>query len=141
MTLVLLFLITQVVIYLKTKKHLIHQKEGQRRRSSQNSELSLNRLSRFNNLLQSTNLPMEPSTNHNSYDITVHVNSETTNKLEVEAAWTLTLGFVSLLIFSLTILFCDRIYGDCTQSTWIATCIPYFSELILVHTTCVRTRF
>ena len=80
-----------------------------------------------------------PSTNHNSYDITVHVNGGTTNKLEVEAAWTLTLGFVSLFIFSLpiflvslAILFCDRIYGDCTQSTWI---IPYFRELILVHTT------
>ena len=98
MTLVLLFLITQVVIYLKTKKHLIHQKEGQRRRSSQNSELSLNRLSRFNNLLQSTNLPMEPSTNHNSYDITVHVNSETTNKLELEAAWTLTLGCLAFTL-------------------------------------------
>ena len=82
------------------------------------------------------NLPQITDRQHS--DIVVHVNRQTIVKLEREAAWTLAFGVVSLVFISspiflapLGILFCSQVYGDCTSSTWI---IPYFRELILVHT-------
>ncbi len=144
MALVLLCFIAQIVIYLKTKRHFIHQREGQCRPLSQKAEISLSIINRLNQLdiieETSINLPQATASNISRQDssIVVHIKRQTTNKLEVEAAMTLAFGVGSLLLISspifigsLGILFCNEIYSDCTTSTWM---IPYFRELILVHT-------
>lgn len=76
-------------------------------------------------------------TNRNS-TFFIHVGSETISKLEVEAAWTLVMGAISLLLISSPIfvvlvssLLCSHLYDDCTSVSWL---IPYFRELILIHT-------
>jgi len=76
-------------------------------------------------------------TNRNS-TFFIHVGSETISKLEVEAAWTLVMGAISLLLISSPIfvvlvssLLCSHLYDDCISVSWL---IPYFRELILIHT-------
>ncbi len=145
MTLVLLSLAAQIIIYIKTRAHFIQQRGGKCQPLSSRAELSLsnNRLNRLG-VIEETSM-MSPQANiiinnasRQTLDISVHVNSETIRKLEVEAARTLVQGATSLLlisspifILSLGVLFCNQVYDDCTAVTWM---IPYFRELILIHT-------
>ena len=129
MTLVVLCLVARVVIYLETKKHFIRQ------RLVQCPDLPRPQVVE---IVEETSMNLPQVNDRRHSDIMVHVGREATGKLEREAACTLGLGVVSLLLFSspifitpLRILFCSQVSGSCASSTWT---IPYFLELILVHT-------
>ena len=133
MTLVLLCLVAQLIIYFETKKHFIRQRLIQCPNLPRNVDLD-----QAVEIIEETSMNLPQITDRQHSDIVVHVNRQTIVKLEREAAWTLAFGVVSLVFISspiflapLGILFCSQVYGDCTSSTWI---IPYFRELILVHT-------
>ena len=139
-TLILLCLVTQIVVYVKTRAHFILQREGQCQPLSSRAELSFsnNRLNRLDGIEETSMHPQVNSGVRHELDIAVHVNRETISKLELEATMTLVQGVTSLLlisspifIVSLSVLFCNQFYDDCTAVTWM---IPYFRELILVHT-------
>lgn len=68
----------------------------------------------------------------------IHVGTETISRLEVEAAWTLVAGVSSLIVICSPIfivltssLFCHHLFQNCSSVAWL---IPYFRELVLVHT-------
>ena len=133
MTLALLCLVAQVVIYLETKKHFIRQRLVQCPNLPRNVDLD-----QAVEIIEDISINVPQITDRKHSNIVVHVNRQTIVKLEREAAWTFALGVMSLVLISspvflapLGILFCSQFYGDCTSSTWI---IPYFRELILVHT-------
>ena len=128
MTLVVLCLVARVVIYLETKKHFIRQ------RLVQCPDLPRPQVVE---IVEETSMNLPQVNDRRHSDIMVHVGREATGKLEREAACSLGLGVVSLLLFSspifiapLSILFC-QVSDSCASSTWT---IPYFLELILVHT-------
>lgn len=130
MSLVLLCIFTQIAIFLKTKTYFVQQREG--RCQSVHSRTVLSHSSTQPNPLNIS----EPSMISTEYF--VHIGSETISKLEVEATWTLAQGVTSLGIISSPVLivlmgafFCSQIYDDCTAVTWM---IPYFRELVLIHT-------
>ena len=130
MTLVVLCLVARVVIYFETKKHFVRQRLVQCPNVPRPQVVEL---------VEETSMSLPQVNDRRHSDIVVHVGREATGRLEREAACTLVLGVVSLLLFSspifiapLSILFCSQVSGSCESSTsWT---IPYFLQLILVHT-------
>ncbi|KAI9560102.1 hypothetical protein GHT06_014112 [Daphnia sinensis] len=123
--LVTICFIAQIVIYLKTKTYFLQHREGQCQ-----SIVSLSQIER------PQNVPEQATTK--SPEFFVHVGSNAISKLEIEATWTLAQGVTSLAIISSPIFivwlgafYCSHVYDDCTAVTWM---IPYFRELVLVHT-------
>ncbi|KZS14955.1 Uncharacterized protein APZ42_019463 [Daphnia magna] len=117
--------IAQIVIYLKTKTYFLQQREGRCQSMS-----SLSQADRPQNVLEQSTAK--------SPEFFVHVGSNAISKLEIEATWTLAQGVTSLAIISSPIFivwlgafYCSHVYDDCTAVTWM---IPYFRELVLVHT-------
>lgn len=118
----------QITIYLKTKTYFLKQREG-RCQLMDSLSPSASRLNR-------SDVIEETSTK--SPEFFVHIGSQAISKLEMEAAWTLVQGVTSLAIISspvfivwLGAFYCSQVYDDCTAVTWM---IPYFRELVLVHT-------
>jgi hypothetical protein len=132
MSLVLLCVVTQIAIFLKTKTYFLQQREGRCQavlHTRADLSLSSSRLNPLN---------ISEVSSMTSPEYFVHIGNETISKLEVEATWTLAQGVTSLGIISSPVLivllgasFCSQIYDDCTAVTWM---IPYFRELVLVHT-------
>ena len=130
MTLVVLCIVARVVIYLETKKNFVRQRLVQCPNLPRPQVVEI---------VEETSMSFPQVNDRRHSNIVMHVGREATDKLEKEAAWTLVLGVVSLLLFSspifiapLSILYCSQVSGSCSSSTWT---IPYFLQLILVHTT------
>ncbi|XP_057366092.1 beta-1 adrenergic receptor-like [Daphnia carinata] len=120
--------IAQIVIYLKTKTYFLRHREGRCQ--------SMGSLSQADRMQNRMDVPEQETTK--SPEFFVHVGSNAISKLEIEAAWTLAQGVTSLAIISSPIFivwlgafYCGHVYDDCTAVTWM---IPYFRELVLVHT-------
>ncbi len=151
---VALCLAAQIIVYFKTKMYVVKQREGQCGHFCSLVRLptpirsQIERRASLDLVIQETSMmasgandtgairPRRPRLESESF---VHVSSETISKLEMEAAWTLAQGLTSLIIISSPILvtffgivFCSYLYDDCTTNTWT---IPYFLQLVTVHTT------
>lgn len=131
MTLILLCISAQIAIYFKTKSYFVQQRECQREPLSSRLGLSESICTSNQRNIAMANKRHEP-------EFFIHIGSETISKLEVEAAWTVVQGVTSLIIISspifivsLSVLYCNKVYDDCTAFTWM---IPYFRELVLAHT-------
>lgn len=143
LSLVALCIGLQILIYYRARKHFYNQREGQCQPASTSSRRMSIAARRNNQLsgIEETSLSSPPNgAIRQEPDSTffVHVGSETISRLEIEAAWTLLAGVSSLCIFASPIFFvllgafyCSQVYDDCRSVTWM---IPYFRELILVHT-------
>ena len=123
MTLAVLCLATQVVIYLETKRKLLVQGSN---------------LPQTVEIVEETSMNFPQVTDNRCSNIVVHVDTEATgNLLEKEAVWTLMFRVILLLLFSspifitpLHILFCSQFSNSCAPTAWI---ISHFREIILFH--------
>lgn len=143
LSLVAICLVLQIIIYYRARVHLFNHREGHcRPESTTGRQLSI--LSCRNDQpsgREETTLSSPPNgaaRQEPDSSFFVHVGSETISRLEIEAAWTLLAGVSSLCLFASPIffvllgaLYCSQIYDDCRSVTWM---IPYFRELVLVHT-------